>query len=93
MGETRNTVQVEIFGQIYTIRADADSRQVNELAARVDTEMRELSRTLGVVDSLRIAVLAALNIADECVRLRAQVLGLEKRISKLSQEIGKVLDA
>jgi cell division protein ZapA len=92
MSESLNTVQVEIFGQVYTIRADADPTQLKKLAARVDSEMQLVSRSVGVVDSLRIAVLAALNVADECERLRARVQDLETRISALTQEIGAALD-
>ncbi|MBN2369424.1 MAG: cell division protein ZapA [Vicinamibacteria bacterium] len=91
MGETLNTVQVEIFGQVYAIKAEADPAQVEEVASRVDSEMRALSRSIGVVDSLRIAVLAALNIADECVRLRAEVRRLEERATALSGEIEDIL--
>jgi cell division protein ZapA len=93
MGEKLNTVQVEIFGQVYSVRAEADPGQVEEVASRVDSEMRALSRSIGVVDSLRIAVLAALNIADECVRLREEVRRLEERVSALAREIGDVLKA
>jgi cell division protein ZapA (FtsZ GTPase activity inhibitor) len=55
--------------------------------------MRALSRSIGVVDSLRIAVLAALNIADECVRLRAEVRRMEERATSLARKIGDVLGA
>ena len=54
-------------------RAGADPGYVEELAAYVDAQMREVSRSAGAVDSVRVAVLAALNIADECFRLARQV--------------------
>src|SRR6266480_4150399 len=53
------TVHVEIFGQTYTVKAGADPGYVEELAAHVDAQMREVSRTAGAVDSVRVAVLAA----------------------------------
>jgi len=65
-----SSVQVEIFGQTYSVRAGAEAGYVERLAAHVDDQMREISRSAGAVDSLRIAVLAALNIADESARLR-----------------------
>jgi cell division protein ZapA len=68
-----STVHVEIFGQTYTVKAGADPGYVEQLAAHVDAQMREVSKTAGAVDSVRVAVLAALNIADESFRLRRQV--------------------
>ena len=73
MADKPNLVHVEICGQTYAVRAGADPGYVERLAAHVDAQMREVSRTSGAVDSVRIAVLAALNIADECFRLREQV--------------------
>ena len=73
MADKPNLVHVEIFGQSYAVRAGADPGYVEKLAAHVDEQMREVSRGGGAVDSVRIAVLAALNIADECFRLREQV--------------------
>ncbi len=70
---TPTTVPVEIFGQTYSVKAGADPGYVEKLAAHVDAQMREVSRAAGAVDSVRVAVLAALNIADECFRLRAQI--------------------
>jgi cell division protein ZapA len=71
MADKPSHVQVEIFGQTYAVKSGPDPGYVEQLAAYVDQQMREVSRSGGAVDSVRIAVLAALNIADECFRLRA----------------------
>jgi cell division protein ZapA len=71
MAEKPNLVHVEIFGQTYAVRAGADPGYVESVAAYVDEQMREVSRGSGNVDSVRIGVLAALNIADELFRARA----------------------
>src|SRR5215471_14400403 len=76
-----STVHVEIFGQTYTVKAGADPGYVEELATHVDAQMREVGKTAGAVDSVRVAVLAALNIADECFRLRRQVREADERAS------------
>jgi len=73
MAEKANLVHVEIFGQTYAVKAGNDPAYVETLAAFVDEEMKEVSRASGAVDSLRVAVLAALNLADECHRLRREV--------------------
>ena len=68
--EKPNLVHVEIFGQTYALNAGADPAYVQQLAAHVDAQMREVGKSAGAVDSLRVAVLAALNIADELFRCR-----------------------
>ncbi len=65
MSREPKLVQVEIFGQTYRLRADEDAAYVEELAAYVDEKMREMARQTRAVDSLKVAILAALNIADE----------------------------
>jgi cell division protein ZapA len=57
-------VRVEIYDQTYHLRG-SDPDYISELAAYVDTKMRLISQQAATVDSLRVAVLAALNIADE----------------------------
>jgi cell division protein ZapA len=65
------TVVVEIYDQIYQLRG-VEETHIEELAAYVDGKMRAVSAHGATVDSLRVAVLAALNIADELVTLRAR---------------------
>jgi cell division protein ZapA len=72
MAEKANLVHVEIFGQTYAVRAGTDPGYVEKLAAFVDEQMKDVSRASGAVDSLRVAVLAALNLADDCFRLRRE---------------------
>jgi len=88
-------VQVDIFDQTYSVTAGADSEHIKAVAAFVDQEMREVSRSSGAVDSVRIAVLAALNIADECFRLRSQVESgdeqARERLEALTRELSDAL--
>jgi len=66
------SVQVEIFGQTYSIKAANDREYIRELAAFVDARMKEVQKGTGTSDGYKIAILAALNIADELNRLRSQ---------------------
>lgn len=68
MGRDESVIQVEIFGQTYNLRADGDPSYVLSLASHVDAKMREVARETKAVDTLRVAILAALNIADESRR-------------------------
>jgi len=94
MAEKANLVHVEIFGQTYAVRG-ADPAHVEKLAGYVDGQMREVSRAGGTVDSMRIAVLAALNLADECFRLKDEVARAEgavrDRVERLGRELSSVL--
>jgi cell division protein ZapA len=90
-----NTVPVEIFGQTYSVKAGTDPGYVQQLATYVDAKMREVSQGAGAVDSVRIAVLAALNVADECFRARAAAREAEdkaqSRAAVLAKALGSVL--
>jgi cell division protein ZapA len=63
-------VEVTIFNQTYRLRSKSDSEHVREVARLVDERMRQLSSQMGNHDLFKIAVLAALNIADEMQNLR-----------------------
>ncbi len=90
MADNSSSVQVEIFGQAYSVRAGTDRGYVERLAAHVDAQMREIGRSAGAVDSLRVAVLAALNIADEAFRLREEVRAMRERVARLADTLGPV---
>ncbi len=61
---------VEIFGQRLGLRADGDTTRLQELAQFVDSRMREVADRSSSVDTVKIAVLTALNIADELFQER-----------------------
>ncbi len=63
-------VKVEIYDQTYNIAGDLDEAYVQELARHVDAKMREVAEATKIVDSLRVAVLVSLAIADELHALR-----------------------
>jgi cell division protein ZapA len=95
-------VHVEIFGQTYAVKAGSDPGYVEKLAASVDEQMKDVSRTSGAVESLRVAVLAALNLADECIRLRRELEqarsqpkpsrgSSDERVRRLAQTLGSAL--
>lgn len=63
--QTDNSIRVEIYNQSYSIRSDGDHDYVLHLADYVDGKMREIASGTLTVDSLKVAILAALHIADE----------------------------
>src|SRR6266446_6792447 len=67
---TMGAVKVQIFGQTYTVRGELDECYVQQLAAYVDEKMSAIADATSTVDTQRVAVLAALAIADELHSLR-----------------------
>jgi cell division protein ZapA len=87
-----HVVTVEIMGQRYPIRSQLDASYVAELAAHVhDRMMAATSQTQGG-DSLKIAVLAALNIADELFRLRSQRTTDDGEIQRRAERLEAIVD-
>ena len=70
MGQDTHVVSVEILGLRYPIRSTLDAGYVTELAAYVDAKMHAAAEDTEAADSVKIAVVAALNIADELFRAR-----------------------
>jgi cell division protein ZapA len=95
MADKPSPVHVEIFGLSYSVQAGTEQGYVEQLAGFVDAQMREVSRGAGAVDSVRIAVLAALNIADECFRQREAVgkagSTARQKANKLAKELSAAL--
>ena len=93
----KSLVTVDISGQRYPIRSGLDPAYVVELAAYVDTKMRAASEAAPSTDMLGLAVLVALNLADECFRARRQESSshgeLHERALRLEQLVDTVLDA
>src|SRR6202140_5107387 len=91
---SNNPVRVEIFDQVYNLRG-SDSEYILKLAEYVDGKMRAVSEQTATVDSVRLAVLAALNIADEYHllkrRLQAPTPEVRQRASKLANALDEVL--
>ncbi|MDD1749725.1 MAG: cell division protein ZapA [Methanothrix sp.] len=78
MDYTMERVQVEIFGQVYSIKGKDDPAYIRELAAFIDSKMKEVQKGTGTADPHRVAILTALTITDELYRLREQYGNMEK---------------
>jgi len=83
------SVRVEIFDQVYNLRG-SDADYILRLAEYVDAKMRAVSEQTSTVDSVRLAVLAALNIADEYHLLKR---GMETRSPEARQRTKKLTNA
>lgn len=83
--------EVEIFGTRFTIKGEADEEYVRQLARYVDDKMRTLSRKSPIYGAHRVAVLTALNIADELFRLRRHQEDVDELIRKKTGDLFEML--
>lgn len=87
------TVNVKIYNQTYSIRAnDGNIERTRALAALVDHRMREIAKGALTADSLKVAILAAIHIADELDRANQRFDDLNNTITSHSHEFSALLD-
>ena len=92
MSDSERVVPVVIQGQRYPVRSSLEPAYVAELAAYVDEKMRLASEANDTSDFLRVAVLAALNLADEVFRQRADREDRAMAIASRAGEIERLVD-
>jgi cell division protein ZapA len=88
----KRSVAVSIAGQRYTIKSDAEEAYVRSLAELVDDRIRQVQRGAKSAQLHAVAVLAALQIADDLVRERAGRAELRRRVREKSRAIAEFLD-
>jgi cell division protein ZapA len=95
MSSEGTVLKVNIYGTEYPIKGEVDVEYIRHVAEYVDRKMREVDQTTAAKSSLKVAILAALNIADELFREREEKTGLvqtlEARINHLSKLINENL--
>src|SRR5688500_10980111 len=85
-------IRVEIYQQTYSIRTDGDSEYLVQLADFVDRRMLEISSGTLTVDSLKVAILAALHIADDLHRLKQTHDQADAQLAMRSAECAEMFD-
>jgi len=89
-------VKVEIYDQSYNVNAEGSEEYIREIAAYLDGKMRDVADSTRMVDSVKVAVLAALNITDELFAIRSRQDEMEgplrKRVEKCVALVEKALE-
>ena len=88
---TKHSVRVQIYGEEYAIRTDADPAHTRAVAEHVDQAIRAVVQGGAVVEPHKAAILAALQITDELFRMRATDADLAARMRSLSGELRRWL--
>jgi cell division protein ZapA len=87
-----SVVTVEIAGQRYPIRSDLDERYIAELAAYVDQKMRAAVSAAPESDMLGLAILVALNVADDYFRARQQQSSVHGELNERALRLEQIVD-
>jgi cell division protein ZapA len=89
-------VKIDIYDQVYNVNASDNEEYLKEIAAFVDQKMRDVAQATRTVDTVKVAVLAALNIADELFVARERQEKIEgplrKRVEKCVTLVEKALE-
>lgn len=84
-----NTVKVQIFGNDYYIKGDDNEAYIRRLAELVDQTMRDIEQKTGVASNPRLAILAALNLADSLHKSESEAKKFAESIMKKLEDVIK----
>jgi cell division protein ZapA len=87
----KRSVTVQIAGVKYALKTEEDDRYVKQMAAFVDGKIRDVQKHTRTIDTQAVAVLTALQIAEELFNERRQSGDLRKKIREKSQSLLEVL--
>ena len=85
-------VEIKVFGQTYTVKTDAEEEHVKEIARYVNEKMDEVLKKTKSVSTLNVAILTALNIADDLLKERDKRIDLLREIEIRSKDLAEKID-
>ena len=95
MNSKVNVLKVNIFGTDYPVKGTTDAEYIEQVAGYVDKKMREVDKAASLKPIIKVAILAALNIADELFKEKEEkqsiIAQYEERIGKLNESLTQAL--
>lgn len=88
----KESVRVEIFGTEYTLKSDTNEEHVKRIAQMVDEKMKKLAENSAVKSPSKLAVLTALNIADELHLLKDKYEQIIESFNVKGKELSERID-
>lgn len=88
----KESIQVKIFGTDYTLKADTNIDYVKRIAEVVDEKMNKLAENSTIKSPSKLAVLTALNIADELYQFKIKYKKVFENFNKQSKELSERID-
>jgi cell division protein ZapA len=86
------TIRVQIFGQVFSVHGDLDEAYVQKLAAYVNEKMSAIAEMAPTVDTQKVAVMAAMAIADELLSLRQEKGEREELLKEQAERCLNLVD-
>jgi cell division protein ZapA len=90
--QASGTILVKIYDREYALRTSGDPERLQALCLNLDRRMREVAVASGSVDTLKVAILAALGLADDLTRIREELQRMDESLSRRSLECVSMLD-
>lgn len=87
-----SSIRVKIYDREYGFRTTGDSERFKAVCANLDRRMREVAASTGSVDTIKVAVLAALSLADDLQKAQEELQKLDESLSKRSLACVSLLD-
>jgi cell division protein ZapA len=91
MGRER-LVEIKVFGQTYTVKTDAEEEYIQEVAKYVNEKIEEILKKTKSVSTLNVAILTALNIADDLLREKEKRIALLREVETKSKDLVEKID-
>ena len=86
MGKER-LVEIKVFGQTYTVKTDAEENYIQDVAKYVNEKMDEVLKKTKSVSTLNVAILTALNIADDLLKEKEKRISLLREVETKSKDL------
>ena len=87
-----SSIRVKIYDREYAFRTTGDPERLKALCANLDRRMREVAASSGSVDTLKVAVLSALSLAEDLQKAREELKKLDDSVSRRSLACVSMLD-
>ena len=81
-----------MFGQTYTVKTDAEEDHIQEVAKYVNEKMEEVLKKTKSVSTLNVAILTALNIADDLLKEKEKRTALLREVEAKSKDLVEKID-
>jgi cell division protein ZapA len=86
MGKER-LVEIKVFGHVYTVKTDTDEEHIQRVARYVNEKMDEVVKNTKSVSSLNVAILTALNIADDLIKEKTKRQAFLQEVERKSKDL------
>ena len=87
-----SSVRVKIYDREFALRTTGDPARLQALCESLDKRMREIAASTGAVDTLKVAILAALSLGDDLQRIEEELSKLDESVARRSLACASMLD-